>query len=264
MVSLLGDIGTYAWCRTHSGHLAPQEQARFITAVLLETLRSAPRLLLSRLGFRGDGPDPSSYTVPDSVLARRVLEACEHLDPMLVEHGIRTYLFARALGARDGLTCDTEALFAASVLHDYAFPRPDTTDQRCFGFVGASAAAEVLREAALPPETLHAIQDAIALHLNPTVPAAQGVLPHLMHAGVMVDTLGLRSWHLNQAGMERVVARHPRYEFTTKGAAGFRAHALRVPAGRARQAWRCGFGYALHLGPWHAHEQRFAQLAKNA
>ena len=230
------------------------EQARYAAAVLLETFRSTPRLLLARLGFRGGGPDPSLYAPPDSALVKRVLDGCAHLDPMLVEHGIRSYLFARALGERDQLRCDPEALFVAAVLHDYAFPGPDTTDARCFAFAGAEAAAAILAD--LPSGSLHEIKDAIALHLNPRVSPARGTLQHLTHAGVMADVVGLRTWHLDSGGIERVVARHPRHGFVTRAPAGFRAHGLRVPAGRARLAWRCGFGHALRLGPWHAYEMR--------
>ena len=63
---------------------------------------------------------------------------------MIVEHGYRSYLFARALGSVEGIGCDDEALFAATMLHDYAFETMDTIADNCFTLVGAEVAADLL------------------------------------------------------------------------------------------------------------------------
>ena len=44
---------------------------------------------------------------------------------MVIEHSYRSYLFGRALGVADGIECDEEALFAATMFHDYAFETMD-------------------------------------------------------------------------------------------------------------------------------------------
>lgn len=260
MGKLLGQIGTIEWCRATGGMLGSSERRRFVAAVMLETARSMPRLLLYGAGIKGSGPDPSSFSPPDTSLTRRVLEASAHLDPMLLQHSYRSYLFARALGARDHLPCDDEALFVAAMLHDYAFPLLETGD-RCFTLKGAEVAAELLREASLSAELLHDVLDAITLHLNPRVTREQGNLQHLLHAGVMVDTVGVRAWQLDAAGMRDVLACHPRHGYVMRGDPRLRAHAVRHPRSRARQLYRCGFGMALRLGPWHAQEARTQRLA---
>ena len=259
MSRLLKDIGTLEWCRRTNGVLSAPERLRYTAAGVLETVRSLPRLLLFRLGWTGGGPDPSAFAPPDTTLARRVVEASMHLDPMFVQHGYRSYLFARALGARDGLACDGEALFAAAMLHDYAFPNIDTTDDRCFTLAGAEIAAEVLSECGLSPALQHDVLDAITLHFNPRVPREQGVLQHLLHDGVFIDVLGARAWHLDPLGYQRVVERHPRHGFIHRATPGLRAHARRVPCSRADQALRCGFNMAQRLGPGYAHEARTRQ-----
>lgn len=256
MAGLLGDIGTLGWCRRTKARLSRGESARFITAIIAQTLRSLPRTLLSRLGLGLGGPDPSAFKPPDTALTRHALEQCAELSPMLIEHSARSYLFARGLGARDGLTYDDEALFVACMLHDLAFPSVDTTADHCFGWEGAELAAAALQRSAMAPESVHDVLDAIALHLNPWVQPSQGVLQHLLHAGVMVDTVGVRAWDLDPEGVARVIARHPRERFVLDGWSGFQAHARRVPGGRANRAVRCGFGYALRIGPWHHHERQ--------
>ena len=144
MSGLLGEIGTIEWSRRTNGILSRGERARFVTAVLLTTSRILPRLLGARAGLRGSGPDPSALTLPDTPFARDVLGACGDLDPMIVEHGLRSYLFARALGVAEGVEADDEALFAAAVLHDYAFGNMDELTDRCFTLAGAEVAADLL------------------------------------------------------------------------------------------------------------------------
>ena len=115
MSRLLGDIGTIEWSRETQGILRGPERLRYTAAVLMQTARVAPRLLLARAGVWGGQVDPSCFAPPDTALTRRALEACADLHPMLVEHGLRSYLFARGLGQVEGLTCDDEALFVAAV-----------------------------------------------------------------------------------------------------------------------------------------------------
>jgi hypothetical protein len=262
---LLGDIGTIEWCRATNGILSGVERRRFIAAVLLETARSTPRLLLSKAGVRGKGgADPSVFCPPDTPFTRRVIEACAHLDPMLIQHGYRSYLFARALGALENLSCDDEALFIAAILHDYAFPSPDRIDDRCFTLVGAEVAADLLREAPLSEALQHDVLDGITLHLNPRVPPRQGILQHLLHDAILIDTVGVRAWDLDKKGMQRVVERHPRHGFIHRGSPRLRAHAAQLPSSRARQIYRCGFSAALRLGPWYAHEARILRDGPHA
>jgi hypothetical protein len=255
MNGLLGDIGTIEWTRETRGLLRGSERWRYVCAVLMRTMQVTPRLLLAKAGLWGSGSNPSLFVPPDTALTRRVLEASAELQPMLVEHGIRSYLFARALGRLDQLECDDEALFVAAVLHDYAFPvDPTRIADRCFSLEGAEAAQEILRDSSLTAALQHAVLDSITLHLNPYVSRERGVLQHLLHAGVMADAAGVRAWELDRDGVRRVCAKHPRLHFQSRGIVGFRAHAAQLPASRTQHALWCGFGVALKLGPWGRYE----------
>lgn len=260
MTTLLKDIGTIEWSRRTNGILGRGERARFIAAVTLRTARVLPRVLAARAGARGSGPDPSDLAPPDTPFARDVIEACADLDPMLVEHGYRSYLFARALGMVEGVACDDEALFAGAILHDYAFSTMDSLADRCFTLAGADVAAEILAASPLAPAVQHDVLDAITLHLNPTVSCDQGVLQHLMHDGILLDVLGIRGWELDPDGIDRVVDRHPRHDFNRRGEPLLRAHGRRVHGCRAGALFAAGFGPALHIGPWRSLESQ-ASLA---
>ena len=253
--NVLGEIGTIEWCRRTNGILGRSERARFLAALALTMARSTPRLLAARAGRHGAGPDPSQLTPPDTPFARDVVEACAELDPMIVEHGYRSYLFARALGAAEGVDCDDEALFAATMLHDYAFGAIDTVTDRCFTLVGADVAAELLERSPLGASLRHDVQDAITLHLNPRVRREQGAVQYLAHEGIVVDVAGLRSWELDRQGVARVAERHPRHGFTVRGESLLRTHAQRVPGCRMGALLQGGFGQALKLGIWGAQDR---------
>ena len=260
MPNLLGDIGTIEWCRKTNGILGRGERARFTAAVALTTARVMPALVAARTGRRGSGgPDPSALTPPDTPFTREVLDACADLDPMLVEHGYRSYLFARALGQVEGVTCDDEALFAAAILHDYAFGEMDTISGKCFTLVGAEVAADLLATSPLSDVLRHDVLDAITLHLNPTVAVKQGAVQHLVHDGIALDVLGIRARELDSSGVGRVQGRHPRHGFTVRGEPLLRAHARRVPGCRAGALLATGFGPALRINPWRGSERDGAQ-----
>jgi len=255
--NLLGDIGTIEWSRKTNGILGRGERARFMAATVLTTARVMPRLLTARAGRRGatGGPDPSALTPPDTPFTREVLDACTDLDPMLIEHGYRSYLYARALGQVEGITYDDEALFAAAILHDYAFGEMDTISGKCFTLVGAEVAADLLKSSPLSDALRHDVQDAITLHLNPKVTVQQGAVQHLVHDGVIVDVLGIRAWELDGAGARRVQEQHPRHGFAKRGEPLLRAHGKRVHGCRAGALLATGFGPALKLAPWREDER---------
>lgn len=251
MSPLLGEIGTIEWSRRTNGILGRGERARFLAATVLRTTRVLPRLLAGRAdGGGGLGPDPSELAPPDTAFARDVVEACAELDPMVVEHGYRSYLFGRALGIAEGLECDHEALFAATMFHDYAFGTMEELTDRCFTVAGAEVAAQALESSPLSESERHDVLDAITLHLNPVVPPEQGALQHLAHDGIALDVLGLRGRELDGAGIRRSFERHPRHGFTVRGEPLLRHHGRHVRGCRAGALFAAGFGRALRLGPW--------------
>jgi hypothetical protein len=250
MTRLLGDIGTIEWCRQTEGLMTRRERLRYLAAVVGTTTRLAPRMAAARLGMRGSGPDPSAVVVPDTAFALDLLDACAHLPAMLVHHGIRSFRYATALGEADHIDADPEALFAAALLHDVAFPLTDELTDRCFTLAGAEVAEDLLATSPLGDDQRHAVLDAITLHLNPTVPTEQGSVPHLVHDGVLVDVLGARAWHLDPAGTRAVAEAHPREGFLLDGEAKLRAYGRRVAGCRSRCLFTAGFASAMRLGPW--------------
>lgn len=254
MSRLMGEIGTIEWCRRTNGILGRGEKARYMAAVALATARALPRMLAGRGGSAG-GPDPSRLTPPDTPFAHEVLEACAELGPMTIEHSVRSYLFARALGELERLECDEEALFAAAMFHDFAFPRMDAVEGRCFTLAGAEDAERFLASSSLDRSLHRDVLDAITLHMNPRVPPEQGTLQHLVKDGIGLDVIGSRAWDLDRSGIGRVFERHPRHGFNAEAEGLLRTNARRAPGCRAAAAFATGFGQALRASPWHARDR---------
>ena len=76
-------------------------------------------------------------------------------------------------GLVEGLECDEEALFAATMFHDYAFQTMDSLTDRCFTFAGAEARARSSRARRFRRTMRHDVLDAITLHINPGRPRAR-------------------------------------------------------------------------------------------
>ncbi|HEY7255222.1 MAG TPA: HD domain-containing protein [Solirubrobacterales bacterium] len=250
MSRLLGDIGTIEWARRTKGILGRGEQARFTAAVCLQTARALPRVLGARGGRGGSGPDPAQLTPPDSPFAKEVVEACSELEPAVVEHSYRSYVFARALGVVEKIECDEEALFATAMFHDHAFPEVDSLTDRCFAVAGAEAAERFLESSPLSGQLRDDVLDAICLHINPWVDRERGAIQFLAHDGIALDVLGMRAWELDRPGTRRVFERHPRHRFNSLAATKLRRHGRRVHGCRTAALLATGFGRALKLSPW--------------
>ena len=251
--SLLGEIGTIEWARRTNGILGRGERARFAAATVLSSMRLLPGLLsVGHRAARASAVDPSQLTPPDTRFAWDLVEACADLDPMVVEHGYRSYIFGQALGVAEGIECDPEALFAATMLHDYAFETMDLLTDRCFTVAGAEVADQLLASSPLDSSLRHDVLDAITLHLNPTVPAERGAVQHLAHDGIVLDVLGVRRARLDPAGVRRTFDSYPRHGFTVRGQPLLRAHARRVRGCRVGALMQTGFGRALSASPWHS------------
>jgi hypothetical protein len=237
---VLGEIGTLAWTRRTNGLLSRPERARYIAATLREQARQGPRLLAWRLGRDGKGDiGEESLRIPDSSQAREALEVAKAVQTRsLVEHSLRSFVYARALGAINRLDHDPEPMFVAAVLHDQGAVE---TTSRCFTLAGADEAERLGGPSAA---------EAITLHINPNVPPEQGPEAHLLHDGVLLDAVGLRAWELRRDAIERVRARHPRLRFSQEASRLLSEQARALPKCRTAAAMRAGFGVTLKLAPW--------------
>ena len=155
-----------------------------------------------------------ALTLPDTDIAREAYRFAEEATPEFVlNHSIRSYIFARTHGARRGLRAgidyDDELLFLGCVLHDIGLSEQSNGDQR-FEVDGADTAAAFLRERGVDERRVEIAWDAIALHTSPGIANRKATEVALSQAGVATDILGAERETLPAGLAEELHALLPR------------------------------------------------------
>ncbi len=108
----------------------------------------------------------------------------------IVDHSIRSFLFARLLaddaGCLNDADYDEDLLFAATVMHDLGLGEHATGEAR-FEVEGADLAAAVLRRHSVAERDIDRVWEAIALHSSLGIAHRRGLLTSLTHKGVFID-----------------------------------------------------------------------------
>ena len=133
----------------------------------------------------------SSLALPKTPFAASCLELIRETEnELLVDHSIRSFLFARALAEYEGSVHDADydeqALFAACILHDLGLGSTATAQAR-FEVDGADLAATFLRSQRFSGARTDRIWEAIALHSTIGIAYRLGLLTSLVHRGVFTD-----------------------------------------------------------------------------
>lgn len=204
--------------------------------------------------------DLDSIRVPDSGLCMAAGEllasACE---PWLVNHCLRTFLWAAILGRQGQHRFDEELLFVASALHDIALTGAGDPSRRgsadCFAVEGAFAAEKFLAPLGLDPRRQDAVAEAISLHLNVRVSAAHGIEAHLLHEGAAFDVVGARFDEVAAATRNGVLEVHPRLGMQSSLVAAMKHQANARPRSRAGFLCRHGFISMIRHAPFEALER---------
>ena len=131
--------------------------------------------------------------------------ASEHEPAYLLNHSIRSYFYARSIGAGKGLRAgedyDDEVLFVATLLHDLGLTDAASGDER-FEVAGANRAVEFARQQGLTDSARELIWDAIALHTSRGIAGHKRPEVALAHFGISVDIFGFGVEEVEAAVLE--------------------------------------------------------------
>src|SRR4029077_8712528 len=109
---------------------------------------------------------------------------------LIVDHSVRSFLFARLLADHDGCLNDADydedLLFAATVMHDLGLGARAQGEAR-FEVEGADLAAAVLRNHGVAEADVDRVWEAIALHACEGIADRRGLLTYLTHKGIYFD-----------------------------------------------------------------------------
>ncbi|MEV6322017.1 HD domain-containing protein [Nocardia sp. NPDC051787] len=150
--------------------------------------------------------------LPSSRLADAALAIVRRSEAeAIVNHSIRSYLFAEMLADHEGLHADAgydrDLLVAATVMHDLGTGELASGKER-FEVEGADLAAGVLSDHGLPQPDVDRVWEAIALHTSPGVAERRGVLAYLTAEGSKMD-IGFHA-HLTESNQAAIHAAYPR------------------------------------------------------
>jgi ketosteroid isomerase-like protein len=160
--------------------------------------------------------DPAQFGLPSSKLALAAdALVAEVSAPLVYNHCVRAYLYARELAAVQGLRAgedyDDELLYLSCLLHDLGATDYANGDQR-FEVDGADAAAEFLRNEGVDEKRIQTVWNAVALHTSDGIAHRFGTVEALMQMGTGADIAGLRRELLPDGFADRVHAVWPRYD----------------------------------------------------
>lgn len=212
----------------------------------------------------GDG---FSSAFPDTTLARAAHSYLSEIAPTsLINHSLRSYLFARTIGAHKGVHAgqdyDDELLFLGCALHDIGLTEKGNGEQR-FEVDGADLAARFLMENGLSVAKAEVVWDAIALHTSQGIAGRKRHEIALAQAGIGADIFGFQADLLPEGHGLSAHADYPRLDLGRElgdiivaqaAAKPHKAPPFSFPAGvlkeRSPQAAIPGYAELLTFCPW--------------
>ncbi len=150
--------------------------------------------------------------VPDTPLISRALAYARlHSEPYLLNHVMRSWLFAVSMARRSNDTHDAEVLAVATLLHDLGLARAFSGPLR-FEVEGANAARRFTQGEGVDERRAQVIWDGVALNSTPSIGLHKEIEVSLCTIGIALDWGGLGYETLPASLIEQVVDAFPRLD----------------------------------------------------
>lgn len=180
--------------------------------------------------------DLDALLAPPTPAARHALEVVERwASPEIVNHSIRSWAWARALGLRIGLDHDPELLYVAAMLHDLGVTPAFDAHETVFETAGGAAGWAFAAGAGWAPARRDRVLEVIERHMWTSVDPAFDAEGHLLEVATSLDVSGVAPERWDAALLRSVTARHPRLGFSGDFAAAIHAQAHRKPGSGAHR-----------------------------
>jgi hypothetical protein len=168
--------------------------------------------------------------------------------PALVNHCVRSYLFAASRAALDGLSIDHEVLYVASLLHDLGLE--DVFDSHLIPFeeAGGSVAWVFAAGAGWPLDRRDHAAAVIVAHMRGADPAVDPE-GHVLDLATGLDISGRGEEHWPLELRREIVVRYPRLDLAARFTACIVDQAERKPQSRAAVAVEEGIAARLADNP---------------
>jgi len=145
----------------------------------------------SSIPVHSSTPDPSTFVPPSSTSKSAFELASSLLHPAILNHSIRTYLYASTIAkSRDSIyhtnPAKKDLLFTACIMHDIGTTDTYNGPNR-FEVDGADAAVELLGNFGVNEEDRHEVWKAIALHTCDGIVQRMGELSAVVRKAIEID-----------------------------------------------------------------------------
>jgi hypothetical protein len=249
-------VGTRSWVKATGGALRPRDRVAILCQAAV-AMGGLPAEILGRNGLIA-GRDSVFHHVTASVVTdatERADALCSGLSPAFLQsHSRRTYSWARILAALDNVPVheiDDEMLYVSSLLHDLglATAPPSSVKLKCFTLRGAQTLRDIATAAGWDEERIRRGEEAIALHVNPRVPARGQIEAHLLSRGSQLDAVGIGMWRVSFPDRGSVFGAFPPDPDQRRGFSELFDGKRHAPKSRARMYSYLGSRWWYRFGP---------------
>ncbi len=178
----------------------------------------------------GDLIDPPATAL--GVEVRRLLDQCA---PVVAAHCERSYQFAAAFAASDGVELDDEVLYLGTILHDIGLsPAADGSER--FEVRGANLVRALLLNHGMERDRIDNVWDCIAMHASTPLARHKSLETRYANRGIALDVRGSGVEALEPTLVRTVLDRWPRRDFPTEFEAVL-ADEVRTHPASVRMSW---------------------------
>ncbi|HET6878067.1 MAG TPA: HD domain-containing protein [Jatrophihabitans sp.] len=199
----------------------------------------------------GPAPDPGAVPpLPDSPVAALAFEAARTFSSQaLMNHGVRSYLWAAAYGAGHGIEFDAELLYVAAVLHDIALTPSFDNHRLPFEVAGGHVAWMFGAGAGWPPARRDHVARTIVDHMRDDVTIEENTEGYLLAVATGLDISGRSAQSWPDELKTAVLAQYPRLDLASEFVRCFADQAARKPGSSAATAIASGIAGRIAGNP---------------
>lgn len=188
--------------------------------------------------------------MPDTAASAAALEmASAYHSPALLNHSLRAYVWAAALGAAGGIRFDAELLYVAAMFHDFGLVPEFDSHVVPFDEAGGHVARVFAAGAGWPEERRRRLSEVIVRHMWPEVDVATDPEGHLLARSTAMDITGRNVEDCPPGLRAEVLGRYPRLDLAGEFLACFQDQARRKPDSSAAVAVRSGLDARMAENP---------------
>ncbi|WP_457584839.1 hypothetical protein [Ensifer canadensis] len=158
----------------------------------------------------------AGVVVPDTELVRGAFEYAQHVyEPYLLNHVIRSWLFAVSLASVQNVEHDSEVVALGTLLHDVTLNRSFRGPRR-FEVEGADVARSFALNAGVSISRAQLIWDSVALNSTPSIGLYKEPEVALCTAGICLDVVGLQYDQISAVVRKAITDAYPRLGMKAK------------------------------------------------